>query len=401
MNRWLACGVMATMAVAAAWPKSTAVVGAAQALPQANAPVQMVAAGTQVAASPGEKGATYYGLEAQTVRLTTKFRDGHIAVSQRRRLGGITTTLSNAAGADVGKLTVSGIDAAHDLVHYEPTDGPGFQAVSNPAVIKPTLDWTSTQAYHFKHAGVGDLVWDKTIMRPKTKAKIDVEAEISEVHTEWAEGLSATMTRQNYDRRQLTKGRSVGGPAMVSDLKQFGIHVGVAIWFEKDRAFAYYIPALMPKGMDVIYESDLMAAYGTGWPFTPDSAWINLQVIATHHLKTLAAKNGSTNVARNCTDRSVSSNRMARLAQFFVPTVLANDAGCDGLHRLDGGVVRECCDDHDLCYVSNGCDSDTWWQWWRSWSCDKCNLAAVRCFLVTGGTIDPGCIRARNPLCAG
>jgi hypothetical protein len=336
-------------------------------------------------------------LEGQTTRVTTRFKSGHVAVAERSRIGNVTTTLRDEGGNEVARLKVNRIDGAHDLVHYQSRDAAPFQAMSNPNVVKPTLDWSAKQAYHLRQGGTDHLVWDGDTMRSRAKARIDAEAEVTEVDTEWAEGLSSNVTRQVYAPRTIA-GRTIGGPVLVSDLKQHGTSVGWAIWFEKDRTFAYHIPQLMPNGPDVIFESDLMKAYGTGWPFKPDTAWINLQIIATHHLKTLVARNGSTNAASNCTDKSKQATRIARLTNFFVPSLLANEPGCDDLHRLDGGVVRDCCDDHDLCYEKNGCDSSTWWQWWRSWSCDRCNLTVVRCFLIQG-TLDPGCIRAR--VCAG
>jgi hypothetical protein len=392
MKTWLALLFVGLMAGAWTWPKPTAVAGAEQSTPL----VQIVRPGEKQVGNPAEKGALYYALEGQTTRLTTKFRSGHVAVTERSRTGNVKTTLRDGGGNEVAQLKVNRVDAGHDLVHYEAGGAAPFQAVSDPNVVKPTLDWSAKQAYHLNKGGTDNLVWDKGTMRSKSKPRIDVEAEVNEVETEWAEGLSAKTTRQIYDRRTIA-GRSIGGPALVSNLKQNGTSVGTAIWFEKDRAFAYHIPQLMPSGMVVIFESDLMKTHG-GWPFTPDTTWVNLQVIATHHFKTLVAKNGSVS-AKDCADPTEKS-RLARLSEFFVPTVLANDAGCDGLQHLDGGVVRDCCDDHDLCYWKEGCDSGTWWQFWRSWTCDRCNIGAVICFVVHG-QLDPGCVRPRNPVCAG
>jgi hypothetical protein len=176
---------------------------------------------------------------------------------------------------------------------------------------------------------------------------------------------------------------------MVSELTLHGTSVGTAVWFETDRVFTYYLPGLM-AGAVAIAPEDLKARYG-GWPFTPDTTWLNLQLIATHHFKTLAAKQGT--VAKAC-----GPSQPSRLAQFFMPTVYANEVGCDNFHWLDGGVVRECCDDHDRCYERGGCDSSTWWQWWRSWTCDRCNITVVGCFFARG-QLDPGCINRRT--CAG
>jgi hypothetical protein len=226
-------------------------------------------------------------------------------------------------------------------------------------------------------------------MRRRGAGRRDADSEIDAVETVWANGLVATLTRQTYSRRAIVPGRFVEGPAMVSELTLHGAPAGTAVWFEKDQVFAYTLPALM-TGLVVIGPEHLKANYG-GWPFTPDTTWLNLQIIAAHHFKTLLAKQGT--VARAC-----GPSRPSRLVQFFMPTLNANEAGCDDFHWLDGSVVRACCDDHDRCYSKSGCDSNTWWQWWRSWSCDRCNIAVVGCFFARG-SIDDRCLRRQE--CSG
>ena len=48
---------------------------------------------------------------------------------------------------------------------------------------------------------------------------------------------------------------------------------------------------LEEAGLVWIGPEHLKQQYG-GWPFKPDVAWLNLQTIATHHFKTLIAKQG-------------------------------------------------------------------------------------------------------------
>ena len=91
-----------------------------------------------------------------------------------------------------------------------------------------------------------------------------------------------------------------------------------------------------------------------GWPFVPDAAWVNLQTIAFYHFKTLidqkgfvAQKDGGCGVGRG-------SSVASKLLNFFEPTLSANEPGCDGLHWLDGTVLRYCCDVHDMCYERTG-----------------------------------------------
>ena len=392
MKTWLALLFVALMAGAWNWPKSTPVVRAAHGNPS----VQMVQPGQKQVGNPGEKGALYYALEGQTTRLTTKFTSGHVAVTERGRTGDVTTTLRDVGGNQVARLNVNRVDGGHDFVHYEPSDAAGFQAISDPNVVKPTLDWSAKQTYHLKKGGSDHLVWDQGTMRSSKKATIDVEAEVTEVETEWADGLTAKTSRQVYEKRLLAPGRFVGGSVLVSELSQNGTQVGRAVWFEQDRVFVYHIPQLMPAGATVIFESDLVKLYG-GWPFKPDTTWINLQLIGTHHMKTLAAKNGSVDVAKNCIERAPQT-RLSRLTAFFMPTLMANEPGCDNLHRLDGGVVRDCCDQHDVCFAKDGCTQTSWWTWWTSWACTECNMAVIWCFFVQG-QLDPACINQKS--CAG
>lgn len=387
MRTWFACALVVLVAGAVAWPRSGGIVGAAPAA-QVNT-VQLVPAGQRQAGKPGEKGATYYAIEGQTRRLTTKFRDGHVAVAERGLIGEVTTTLRDRGGNERSRLKVNRIDGAHDMVHYAPSDGAEFQALSDPSTVKPTLDWASRQAYGLEKDGSANLIWDGGTMKPKSAARRDVESDIEEVETVWANGVVAKLTRQTYSRRQIAPGRVVQGPALVTELTVNGTSAGTAVWFEKDQVFAYTVPGLM-AGAVVIAADDLKPLYG-GWPFTPDSTWLNLQIIATYHLKTVAAK--AATAAKAC-----APSQPSRLAQFFMPTVYANEAGCDDFHWLDGGVFRDCCDDHDRCYAKSGCDSSTWWQWWKSWTCDRCNIAVVGCFFVRG-QIDSRCLQRQD--CAG
>ena len=111
------------------------------------------------------------------------------------------------------------------------------------------------------------------------------------METIWASGRVARLTRQNYSRRQLAPGRFVQGPALVSELSLHGVTVGTGVWFENDQVFAYALPGLM-AGAVVIGPEDLKANYG-GWPFKPDTTWLNLQIIAAHLFKVLGAKHGA------------------------------------------------------------------------------------------------------------
>ena len=241
MKTWFAGSVVLLVVGALAWPKSGAVVRAAQAKGQGSAAVQIVPAGQKQVGNPGEKGATYYALEAQTTRLTTRFRDGHAAVTERGLVGDVRTTLRDQAGNERAQLRLNRIDGGHDMVNYEPSGGTPFQALSDPALVKPTLDWATRQVYGLAKDGSDNLVWDVGTMRRKSAARRDVDGEVEAVETVWANGLVAKLTRQTYSRRQIAPGRFVEGPVMVTELTQHGAPVGTGVkdWKNVPRAASY------------------------------------------------------------------------------------------------------------------------------------------------------------------
>lgn len=281
--------------------------------------------------NPHEKGATYYAIEAQTGRLTTRFADGHETIADRDMSGTVHTILRDVGGNEVARRRHAGVF---------------------------TLDVASHQA----------------------AAKDD--RDVSELVTEWSNGLTATLTRQTYSRRALGPGRFVQGAALVSDLTLDGVPVGKGVWFVNDQVYAYSFPGGL--GGAYIGPEHLKQHYG-GWGFAPDTTWVNLQTIALYHFKTQIKARGF--VAKNC-----DAPKPSRLAQFFFPTVQANEPGCDGLHWLDGTLLRACCDDHDRCYAQNGCNASSWWRPWSGWTCTYCNMEAVVCF-TNGGNPNCGLMR--------
>jgi len=275
--------------------------------------------------NPHEKGSTYFALEARTGRLTTRFADGQETVADRDMTGTVQTVLRDRSGNEVGRR---------------------------------------------RHASV------LTMDAASRQAAAHNDADVSEVVTEWPDGLTATLTRQTYGRHDLGQGRIVRGPALVSDVTLYGVPVGKGVWFANDQVYAYSFASGL--GGAVIAPEHLAAQYG-GWGFTPDTTWLNLQTLALY----VARSQARGQAAKNC-----KAPESGRLAQFFFPTVHANEPGCDGMHWLDGTILRACCDQHDRCYARSGCSSTSWWRIWSGWTCDYCNMEVVACFLNGG---DPGC----------
>ena len=374
MNKCVPFLILAVLSGAWMWTTGDRVVRA-----QENPPVRMIPAGQRQAAARGEKGATYYGLEAQTSKLTTRFHDGRLAVSQRGLIGDIQTTLHDPNGNEEALLRITLVDSTGDIVRFESKGHESFQAMSTPESAKHTLDWASAQAYTFAKDGVADLIWDNGMMRSKLHPRRDVDREIDEIESVWGNGVVVKLTKHDLPPRELAKGRIVNGPAWVAELTVNGAPSGRSWWFERDQVLAYYLPAVMDRLVWVGPEH-LKSQYG-GWPFKTDPTWLNVQTIAAYHFATQSPKQSS--VAKAC-----EAPRPNRIVQFFFPTVLANEPGCDGLHWLDGGILRQCCDDHDRCYARDGCTSQSWWQVWTSWTCNFCNMAVVVCF-YTGSMYEP------------
>ena len=373
MRTWLTLLFVGLIAGAWTWPKSSAVVGAAQGNPL----VQMVRPGQKQVGNPGEKGATYYALEAQTKQMKTTFHDGHVATSERGFSGTVTTTVHDSAGNERSKMKVLPVDVGHATVSFQPTDDAHpVQMMSDPSVARPTLDWSAKQAYRLTKDGTKNLVWDKGQMRARAAPAVDPESEVKEAETVWQDGLVAKVTRNVRPRRELAPGLVLGGRTLETELTQHGVFTGSSIWFEQDQAYVFYVAGLMDKAQAIT--AKVMHDNFGGWTFTPDTTWMNLQLIATHHFKTQVAKNGF--VARNESGGCRAVAPPSRVAQFFFPTVLANEAGCDRMHYLDGGIFRSCCDNHDRCFAKAGCTEKSWWQVWSSWTCDVCNAEVLWCF---------------------
>jgi hypothetical protein len=341
---------------------------------QKSAGVRVVPAGQPIGGDPGRKGATYYSLEGQTARLITAFEDGTKAVAQRGVDGDVTTTLEDAHGNEVNRLRVG-----HDVVQYTPFAGTPLMAQTDP-LVHPTLDWSNQQSHRLHRDGATSgtrLEWRAGMMR-KTAARPasddgDTDHDVRAIETHWANSLTARTVRLRFKPGFATyNDKPVKGDILFTTLRRDGVEVGHADYLTVERIFAWSMPGISDGA---ITTENLKPKYG-GWLFTPDMVWMNLQTIGTFHWRTLMKEKGT--VARR---QAAPRNP---ILEFFVPTVAANDEGCDYLHWIDGTVYRPCCDMHDQCYENNGCAYKTWWQW-GNWKCDICNGFVIGCFVGSAG----------------
>ncbi len=328
--------------------------------------------------APGRKGATYYALEGQTARLRMRFGDGSVAVAERGIDGSSVSELKDVNGNSLARFRVNRIDAANSVLQYEPAVGERLQAWNN-AAVQPTLDWANRQAHALWHdRGAGKLEWRSGLMRATGAPAL--EDDVDELQTDWASGYSATMVRRQMKHQEAFRGRRVqDGPALLARVTLNGVEVATGAWYPRDQLFAYTLHGFGNSQTVFIGPEHLKKEYG-GWPFVPDATWLNLQTIALHEFRSRIDRDGFVAKRR--------PSAPGRLAQFFFPIASANEPGCDGLHWLDGTILRYCCDMHDYCYEQEGCTAGSWWRWWTGWTCTVCNVEAFRCF-ASGTTANP------------
>jgi len=371
MKRWI------TMAAALSLAFAVFARVAARTPQQRGDEVRVVPNGQRAGAAPGQKGATYYALEGQSSRVTTTFADGTMAAAERTVDGDITSTLRDANGNEVNRVRVDRKDGTNDVVQYLQPSAEPVQALIDPGV-HPTLDWSNRQS-HLLHrdkvtSGAG-LRWKDGVMRPdRSEPEGDELATVRSIETQWSNGLSARTRRVPSRSGDLFDGKPVRGDVLVTTISRDGVAIGTANYLTFERIFAWKIPGVT-EGL--IANEHLKGRFG-GWMFRPDMVWMNLQTLAMYQWKTAINE-------RRFVTPAPRPGLAGRIAEFFAPTVHANEDGCDGLHWLDGTSFRYCCDIHDYCYAKNGCSSSTWWRAWTSWSCDECNMNVVWCF-AGGGT---------------
>ena len=353
-------------------PAASQAVGASQTAPGT---VRTAPPGVRLGGNPGQKGETYYAFEAQSVRHTTRYVDA-IAVSERSVEGDFVTRLSDLHGNEIAQFRVDRIDGVNDVVQYSPRAGKEVRAFTD-AAVRPTLDWSNHQAYSLWKDGVTSdavpLEWKNQVMRRRGAGLRDEAKQFVELQTDWAAGFSSKTSRRAIRSPDALPGRRLRGEVFETRLTKDGADIGFLNWVPESQTLVWSMPGLT----EGFIAADHLKQYG-GWPFVPDPAWLNLQALAFHRLKTEMQRSGfvAEQQRQPWTQRALG---------FFMPTLAANEPGCDGLHWLDGTVFRFCCDIHDRCYEANGCNWKSWWLVWSSWTCTQCNSFAITCFTVGGG----------------
>lgn len=332
----------------------------------------------------GDRGTTYHSIEREATRVTTRFVDA-VAIADRTLDGKLSTRLTDLAGNDMVALRVHSVDAGSDSLEFTLADRPDRPArhAARRQGLRPTLDWTSEQAYSLwkdrDSLDGSSLEWQDTLMRPAGAQKRTMSGTLLQTDTEWRGGFSATVIRKVGTHVSYVTGRRTTGIVFISSFRKDGVEVGSSQWWPDEQTLAWSFPGLTA---DSYVTADHLKKNG-GWKFTPDMAWLNTQNLAFYRFGTLLKTKGT--VSKNL----AAPGWLDRLGQLIAPTVQANDPGCDGLHWMDGAILRWCCDVHDACYFREdpNCTQSSWWTWWSSWRCDACNFDALYCFASGGGHV--------------
>jgi hypothetical protein len=363
--------VLATVSVAAAGTWISAQKPSPPAPSPGTVPVETIPAGQRPQpAVPGDRGETYYWLEGEATRSTTTFADA-VVISERRPDGDFTTRLTDLQGNELGRLTVDRMNAANNVVVYQPAQGTILRANARPG-LRTTLDWGNEQAYSLWKDGSGNSAtrfeWQGDVMRPAGGTGRDLKRRITELRTEWKGGLTARTVRKRASAsNNLVDRTAAGSEVVVTSFTRDDVVIGTTVWDAEHQLFVWRFPGLSEGDVDASRLDD-----NGGWQFTPDMAWANIQALAFYQFH--SDVNEHRQAAR------ATPGWAGRLVGLVVPSLSANEPGCDRLHWLDSSVFRPCCDSHDRCYAKRGCGEWSWWSWTSSWQCDVCNLAVVGCF---------------------
>jgi len=332
------------------------------------------------AVSPNDRGATYYAIENAATRVTARFGDA-VAIADRGTDGILRTRLVDEAQNELATFRARGAGSADRVLEYQAA-GRAPLLLERSEQIQPTLDWTARQAYRlWKDAtdpAAARLVWRNGLMRPSGAPDRALDDDTLEVRTEWPDGLTSIVSSSGGRRPNIVTGQTIAGHTIVGRLARSGVSLGTVEWYPEERMAVWSLPGITEGSLD----AKRLERIG-GWPFTPDMAWAGVQAFAFlrfHEQITARRFVASAPDARG--------GPLRRALSFFAPALSANETGCDGLHWLDGTVLRYCCDVHDYCYSRNGCTATSWWVWWSSWTCDYCNMTVVYCF-STGGSYYP------------
>jgi hypothetical protein len=262
--------------------------------------------------------------------------------------------LINRSGAELATLAVE----TERIARFE-KQGKDTLRVSIPPDILPTLDWASLQAYAFAADDASQHVWRGGVLRGKTSQST---LHLDEISVEFDGGLVATTV--------------ANAQGFATSLTSGGTEVGRMKWLWRDEVLAWQFPGLT----EGFLTPERLKPVG-GMRHKPTMTWASVQALAFYEFHSLMKTKG------RVADRGWLNDVM----EAIIPSLHANEPGCDSLHWLDNSIYRPCCDRHDQCYAQSGCGGWSWFLFvaWPTWSCSSCNQEAVVCFVGGGGYHGP------------
>ncbi|MEO8033667.1 MAG: hypothetical protein ABI837_04495 [Acidobacteriota bacterium] len=293
-------------------------------------------------------GRRYAQIDQQVQKITTRFPTAE-CVTIRAEDGSRTTTVWSRDG----KIRTT------TLTPQTESALPPLQALLGERFVSPaTTDILNARAYTaWKLGSRRANGLDEESSLPIDVDDVEAEARMPlSVRTETADLVAVSMIVAPI------AGRS-GLPSFRASLwNKSGELLGSMAWHSAERRLAFQ----MHDGTAAVISEQAM---GRKWPFEPDLAWANIQLLSFE-------RSAQTIEASRQRAGSPLTDKHLRAAP--------NDtAGCDGLHWLDGSVFRPCCDIHDACYAAfqPACDATSWW-FDGSWHCIQCNIAVIECFVI-------------------
>ncbi|MEW6321267.1 MAG: hypothetical protein AB1635_09270 [Acidobacteriota bacterium] len=290
-------------------------------------------------------------------------------IAERSDAGDLSARLIDDHRGPIARLSVARNVEVGGVLRAEFADTPAL--VSRVRVeLEPTLDWAARQLQSLAGEGRrgGPTRWERDLLRVGPGDSRAASEPWVEVTTEWRDGLTST-TRWRRGGRAF-EASAVPTAEFTTFLVDGAQSLGWLRWNASSRVLSWAFGVGAPSFVD-----DQRLAEIGGWPFAVDMAWANVQALAFHQLSASAPSAAA---------QRPRDGPLDRLWSAVVPTLYAQD-GCTGLHWLDGTILRQCCDRHDLCFNRYGCDRYSWfWPFGYAWQCTSCNISAVYCFNTIG-----------------
>lgn len=292
--------------------------------------------GSALAAAP-KAGVRYLIINRDIQSFTTRYADADVQ-SVRREDGMIATRLRTHDGKFLSEPQLS----KPETLTLVPVMTGALDAAKKAIEVDATLlDAVNGKAYAAlrvkKPFAARRIIDDSPILQPSDDAVIGIRAA-----TETLEVFVMRVQPDTASDKETPVFR-----AMLRDLRTKEVLGGMA-WYQKLNAVMF----------QTRWEPQPLGISAKELGFEPDMSWAAIQLLSFA--------------------RSAAAVSRGTLPQPGI--AVRNEPGCDHLHWLDDGILRPCCDDHDRCFETYGCNAGLAWKFQDGWECTVCNLNVVGCF---------------------